>query len=203
MVANNERKLPRLQAQLEEEVWPKVREKFGIDNPMALPRLDKIVVNVGMGKQLENNKLKPEVRDTVLDTLSTISGQKPVLISAKRSVSNFKVREGAMASAKVTMRRDRMWSFLDRMIHLAIPRVKDFRGLSDKSFDKGGSYAFGFSEQAVWPEIDMGKVNFIHGMHINMVFRNSSPEITKFVLEELGFPFMRPDEDQPGGRPRG
>ncbi|MFW5653604.1 MAG: 50S ribosomal protein L5 [Planctomycetota bacterium] len=195
MVATANSNRPRFQAQLEDEVWPAVREKFNISNPMALPRIEKIVINVGMGKQLENNKLKAEVRDTVLGTLSTISGQKPIMIAAKRSVSNFKVREGALASAKVTLRRDRMWSFLDRMIHLAIPRVKDFRGLPDKSFDKGGSYAFGFTEQAVWPEIDMGRVNFIHGMHINVVFKNSTPEISKFVLEQLGFPFVRRDED--------
>lgn len=197
MMATTERNRPRLQAKLEDEVWPLVTEKFNIKNPMALPRIDKIVINVGMGKQLENNKLKPEVRDTVLDTLATISGQKPVLITARRSVSNFKVREGALASAKVTIRRERMWAFFDRMIHLAIPRVKDFRGLSDKSFDKGGSYAFGFSEQAVWPEIDMGKVNFIHGMHINIIFRNSTPAVSRFVLENLGFPFVRPDEAKP------
>ena len=182
---------PRLQAQIENDIWPKVKEKFGIDNPMALPRLNKIVVNVGVGKFLDNNKIKPEVRDTVLGTLTTISGQKPILITAKKSVSNFKVREGAISAAKVTMRRGRMWNFLERLIHLAIPRVKDFRGLPTTSFDRSGSYSFGFTEQAVWPEIDMSKINTNHGMHINLVFLNSTPEITKFVLTELGFPFKR------------
>ena len=183
-----------LQATLENEIWPKVQEKFGIKNPMALPRLKKIVVNTGVGKFLDNNKLKPEIRDTVLGTLSTISGHKPILITAKKSVANFKVREGAMSAAKVTMRRDRMWQFLGRLIHLAIPRVKDFRGLSPKSFDRYGSYSFGFTEQAVWPEIDMSKINFNHGMHVNLVFENSTPEISRFVLSELGFPFKREDE---------
>ncbi len=184
---------PRLQAQIENDIWPKVKEQFGIDNPMALPQLKKIVVNVGVGKFLDNNKIKPDVRDTVLGTLSTISGQKPILITAKKSVSNFKVREGAISAAKVTMRRDRMWNFLERLIHLAIPRVKDFRGLPMTSFDRSGSYSFGFTEQAVWPEIDMSRVNTNHGMHINLVFANSTPEITKFVLTELGFPFKRED----------
>lgn len=182
-----------LQEKFEKEVLPKVKEKFGIANPMALPRLEKVVVNTGMGKQLENNKLKPEVRDTIVGTLSTITGQKPVLLTAKKSVANFKVREGATSAAMVTVRRDRMWSLLQRIIHLAIPRVKDFRGLKDSSFDKQGNYSFGFSEQAVFPEIDMGKVTHSHGMHINISFRNSNPEISRFVLAELGWPFKRAD----------
>lgn len=185
-----------LEAALRNTVWPKVTQKFGISNPMALPRLEKIVVNVGMGKYLENNKLRPEARDAVVGTLATITGQRPILIKARKSVSNFKVREGALASSKVTLRRDRMWAFFERLIHLAIPRVRDFRGLNPASFDAGGNYSFGFSEQAVWPEIDMGSVNIMHGMHINLVFSNSSPEISRFVLTELGFPFKR--EDQAG-----
>ncbi len=184
---------PSLQEKFEKDVLPKVMEKFGITNPMALPRIEKVVINTGMGKQLENNKLKPEVRDTVLGTLATISGQKPVLLTAKKSVANFKVREGATSAAMVTVRRDRMWSLLERIMHLAIPRVKDFRGLKDSSFDKQGNYSFGFSEQAVFPEIDMGKVTFSHGMHINVSFRNSNPAISRFVLAELGWPFKRED----------
>ncbi|MCL4198731.1 MAG: 50S ribosomal protein L5 [Phycisphaerales bacterium] len=182
-----------LQEKFEKEVLPKVKEKFGITNPMALPRLEKVVINTGMGKQLENNKLKPEIRDAVLGTLAAVSGQKPVLLTAKKSVANFKVREGATSAAMVTLRRDRMWSLLQRVIHLAIPRVKDFRGLKDTSFDKQGNYSFGFSEQAVFPEIDMGKVTFSHGMHINISFRNSNPAISRFVLAELGWPFKRED----------
>lgn len=182
-----------LQEKFEKEVLPKVKEKFGITNPMALPRIEKVVINTGMGKQLENNKLKPEIRDAVLGTLAAVSGQKPVLLTAKKSVANFKVREGATSAAMVTLRRDRMWSLLQRVIHLAIPRVKDFRGLKDTSFDKQGNYSFGFSEQAVFPEIDMGKVTFSHGMHINVSFRNSNPAISRFVLAELGWPFKRED----------
>ncbi len=185
--------ISRLQKRLEDEVWPKVKEKFGISNPMALPRLDKVVVNVGMGNFLDNNKLNPDAKKTVLSTLSTITGQQAVIIPSRKSVANFKLREGALASAKVTIRRAKMWSFVDRMINFAIPRMKDFRGLPKKSFDKGGSYSFGFTEQAVWPEIDMSKVNINHGMHINLVFRNSTPEISEFVLAELGMPFERDD----------
>lgn len=193
MVANTD-KMPRLQAQMINDVYPTLAEQFGLQNPMAWPRLEKIVINSGIGKQLENNKLKPEIRDTVMSTLTTISGQRPVMIMARKSVSNFKVREGAPSAFMVTLRRDRMWHFLDRLINLAIPRVKDFRGLPTKSFDKGGSYSFGFNEQAVFPEIDMGKVNFSHGMHINVVFRNSSPEISRYVMEQLSFPFKRPED---------
>ncbi len=191
MVAETQAAAHPLKAQLEKEIWPKVSEKFGIRNQMALPRLEKITVNVGVGKQLENNKLRPGVKDAVYETLSAVTGQQPILIVARKSVSNFKVREGAPSAMMVTLRRDRMWSFLQRVIHLAIPRVKDFRGLPPKSFDKAGNYSFGFAEQAVFPEIDMGKANFVHGMNLNLVFRNSSPEISQFVLTELGFPFKR------------
>ena len=131
---------PNLQQKFENEVAASVREKFGIGNANAQPKLDKIIVNVGVGKALENQKLKPDVRDTVISTLTTITGQKPVMVLAKKSVSNFKVREGAPSAFMVTIRRERMWTFLDRLINLATPRIKDFRGLSRKSFDKGGSY---------------------------------------------------------------
>lgn len=197
MVAQKEK--PRLQKLYEEQVAPKVKEQFGIRNPHELPRLTKVVVNCGVGRFLENQKLKPEIHETVQSTLSTITGQKPVLILARRSVSNFKVREGAPSAYMVTIRRDRMWHFMDRFINLAVPRIKDFRGLKDTSFDQGGSYSIGLNEQAVWPEINMANVTFTHGMHINMVFENSSPELSKFVLKELGMPFVRRDEDKKRG----
>jgi large subunit ribosomal protein L5 len=180
-----------LQERFEKEIRPKAMEKFGITNLNAAPKLEKIVVNVGMGKQLENNKLPAHVRDTVLDTLSVITGQKPVLIKAKKSVSNFKVREGAEASAMVTVRRDRMWHLLTRVIHLACPRIKDFRGLPRTSFDSAGNYSMGLPEQGVFPEISMADATYTHGMHLNLVFKNSTPEISRFVLEELGMPFER------------
>ena len=185
---------PRLQQKYTDEIGPKVLEKFGLSNVHQLPKLSKIVVNVGIGKQLENQKLKPEIRDTVISTLSTITGQKPVMVIARKSVSNFKVREGAPSAFMVTLRRDHMWHFLDRLINLAMPRIKDFRGVKETSFDSGGSYALGITEQAVWPEINMANVSFSHGMNINLVFERSTPEVSKFVLGELGFPFERKDE---------
>ncbi|MFO0874985.1 MAG: 50S ribosomal protein L5 [Phycisphaerales bacterium] len=188
------RKAARLEQLFREKVVPAAMQQFGFENPHELPKLEKIVVNCGVGRFLENQKLKPELRDTVIATLSSITGQKPVMILAKKSVSNFKVREGAPSAFMVTLRGQRMWSFLDRLIHLAIPRIKDFRGVPDNSFDKGGNYAMGLSEQAVWPEINMASVQFSHGMNINIVFANSDPERSKFVLRELGMPFVRPEE---------
>jgi large subunit ribosomal protein L5 len=194
MVAQKE--LPRLQQQYRETVAPEVMKRFDLRNPHQLPRLSKIVVNCGIGRFLENQKLKPEIRDTVFATLTTITGQRPVVVKAIKSVSNFKVREGAPSGIVVTMRGDRMWHFLDRLINLAVPRIRDFRGLKDKSFDTGGSYSMGLTEQAVWPEINMANVSFTHGMNINIVFENSSAEKSRFVLGELGMPFVRPEENK-------
>ena len=149
---------PRLQQQYKDEISTKLMEQFGLGNVNQLPKLSKVVINVGVGKLLENQKLKPDIRETVISTLTTL-------------------------------RRDQMWHFLDRLINLAAPRIKDFRGLKEKAFDTGGSYSFGLTEQAVWPEIDMANVTFNHGMNINIVFEQSSPEMSKFLLSELGFPF--------------
>ena len=185
---------PRLQAQVRDAVAPKLMEEFGLKNPHQVPALKKVVINVGVGKHLENQKLKPDFRDTVISTLSTISGQKPVMVKARKSVANFKVREGAPSAFMVTLRRERMWSFLDRLINLAMPRIKDFRGVSEKAFDTNGNYSFGLTEQAVWPEINMATVTYNHGMNINVNFRNSDPEKSLFVLEALGMPFKRVGE---------
>ncbi|MEO0512115.1 MAG: 50S ribosomal protein L5 [Planctomycetota bacterium] len=184
---------PRLAKAYAEEVRPKVAEQFGISNPMAQPRLEKVVLNVAVGRHLDGTKVPTNVKETVLSTLTKVSGQKPVVIAAKKSVSNFKVREGYDSAAMVTIRRERMWHFLDRLINLAAPRIKDFRGLNDKSFDRQGNYSMGLTEQGVFPEINMAEVNFTHGMNINFVFRNSSPELSRFVLGELGMPFVKPD----------
>jgi len=184
----------RLQKAYKEQVAPKLMKEFGLTNINQVPVIEKVIVNTGVGKQLENQKLKPEIRDTVIDTYRRITGQKPVMTIAKKSVSNFKVREGAPSGFMVTLRRERMWSFLDRMVNLAIPRIKDFRGVSDRSFDKGGSWSFGLSEQAVWPEINMASVNFSHGMNITVVFRNSNPKMSRFALAELGMPFEKPED---------
>jgi large subunit ribosomal protein L5 len=191
-----QREKPRLQTLYEETVAPKVMEQFGLKNRHQLPKIEKIIVNCGIGRYLENQKLKPEIRDTVIETLSTITGQTPVQILAKKSVANFKVREGAPSAFMVTIRRDRMWHFLDRLMNLAIPRIKDFRGVKDTAFDAAGTYSMGLTEQAVWPEINMAQMNFTHGMHINVVFENSNPKMSRFVLEELGMPFVRKEEAQ-------
>lgn len=183
----------RLRVQYKEKVAPQLADKFGLKNPMQWPRLKAIVVNVNMGRHLEGTKLPPNVKDTVLNTITSITGQKPVVIRAKKSVSNFKVREGYETSAMVTLRRDRMWHFLDRFINLACPRVKDFRGLNEKAFDKQGNYSVGLSEQGVFPEINMAEVTFTHGMNINLIFDKSTPQVSRFILSELGMPFRRPE----------
>lgn len=184
-------RLPRV---YREEVGPKVSEKFGIKNPMALPQIEKVTLNVNMGRFLDGTKIPPNIMTTVLDTLTKVSGQKPVVVKAKKSVSNFKVREGYPTSAMVTLRRDRMWHFLDRFMHLSTPRIKDFRGLSRKGFDRQGNYSTGLTEQGVFPEINMADVTFTHGMNINITIRNSSKEKSMFLLEELGMPFTKPDQ---------
>lgn len=185
---------PRLKAKMQNEVLSKVAEQFGLKNPHQLPMVTKIVVNSGVGRFLENQKLKPEIRDTVTDTLQTITGQRPVMVLAKRSVANFKVREGAPSAFMVTLRGNRMWHFLDRLMNLAMPRIKDFRGVKDTAFDAAGNYSMGLTEQAVWPEINMANVSFSHGMNINICFERSNPEVSKFVLTELGMPFVRKED---------
>lgn len=182
----------RMQSRYDAEVRPKIAEKFGVSNPMAQPSLDKITINVNMGRHLDGTKVPNNVKEAVLHTLTTISGQKPVLVQAKKSVSNFKVRAGYETAAMVTLRRDRMWHFMDRLINLTTPRIKDFRGLNDKAFDRQGNYSMGLNEQGVFPEINMAEQSFTHGMNINFSFSNSSPAMSKFVLDELGMPFRKP-----------
>ena len=185
---------PRLKTLYDERIRAAVAEKFGITNPMEQPRLEKITINVNMGRHLDGTKIPPNVRTTVLDTIQKVSGQRAVVQKAKKSVANFKVRSGLETSAMVTMRRERMWSFLDRLINLAAPRIKDFRGMPAKAFDRQGNYAMGVSEQGVFPEINMAEVVFTHGMNVNLTFRNSTPELSRFVLEQMGFPFAKPEE---------
>lgn len=184
---------PRMKEKYKTDVTAKVREQFGIRNAMALPRLEKIVINVGLGNQLEGTKLNPTSKQQVLADLAAIAGQKPVMTLAKKSVSNFKVRAGYESGCMVTLRGDRMWEFLDRLISIAIPRIKDFRGLSVKSFDDRGNYAFGITEQAVFPEINMAEAKYTHGMNIQIVFQNSSRDISRALLTEMGMPFVKPE----------
>ena len=185
---------PRMKEKFATQVSPKVAQQFGITNKMALPRIQKVVLNVGMGKELDGTKIKPEVRDQVLDDLARISGQKAVMVKARKSVSNFKVRAGYATHAMVTLRGTMMWEFLDRLISLAIPRVKDFRGLKDTSFDKAGNYAFGVGEQGIFPEINMADAKYAHGLNVNVVISNSDPAKSRFLLAELGIPFRRAED---------
>lgn len=185
---------PRLKTLYDERIRGAVAEKFGIKNPMAQPRLQKITLNVNMGRHLEGTKIPPVVKTTVNDTIQKVSGQKPIVQKARKSVANFKLRAGMENSAMVTLRRDRMWHFLDRLINLATPRIKDFRGLSRTAFDRQGNYSMGLQEQGVFPEINMAEVQFTHGMNINFTFSNSSPELSSFVLEQMGMPFAKPEE---------
>lgn len=185
---------PRLKTLFESQVRGKITEKFGIKNPMAMPKLDKIVLNVNLGRHIEGTKLPPEKRQTAIDTLTTITGQKPVVVKAKKSVANFKLREGFESATMVTLRRERMWHFLDLFINLATPRIKDFRGVNDKAFDRQGNYAVGLQEQGVFPQINMADVTFTHGMNINVCFTRSTPALSRFVLECLGMPFVKPEE---------
>jgi large subunit ribosomal protein L5 len=178
---------PRLKVRYDAEIRGKLTEKFGLKNPMQMPKLEKIVLNVNMGRHIEGTKIPPHVKATVLETLVKVTGQKPVVVKAKKSVSNFKLREGFESAAMVTIRRD-------RMINLATPRIKDFRGLSDTAFDRQGNYAMGLTEQGVFPEINMADAQFTHGMHINMCFARSNKELSRFVLEQLGMPFKKPED---------
>mgnify|MGYP006296571875 CR=1 FL=1 len=186
---------PRMKLKFRDEVAPKAADEFAIKNKLALPRFEKVVLNVGMGKELDGTKVKPQVRDQVLDDLAAIAGQKAVMVRARKSVSNFKVRAGYETHAMVTLRGDRMWEFLDRLITLAIPRVKDFRGVSPRAFDKAGNYSLGLNEQGVFPEINMAESAYAHGLNVNVVIRNSDPDKSRFVLAELGMPFERPEDN--------
>ena len=182
---------PRLIAHYREKVVPALQQKFGYTNLMAVPRLEKIVISMGLGKAVtsgEKGKYEQAEKE-----LSVIAGQKPQRCKAKKSVANFKVREGQETGLKVTLRGGRMYEFLDRMITLAIPRVKDFRGLNPKGFDKNGNYNFGFTEQTVFPEVDAASVTFQQGMNITMVTTASKPDEGRELLAQFGFPFKTDD----------
>jgi large subunit ribosomal protein L5 len=185
----------RLKEQYVGPVSEKIMAQFAVKNRLALPRLEKIMLSVGMGKQLEGTKLNPKAREQVIKDLAIVTGQQPIMKKAKKSVSNFKLRAGYEIGAMVTLRGDRMWEFLDRLINLSIPRIKDFRGLNEKSFDGRGSYSFGIQEQGIFPEVDMANAQFIHGMNITVVFRNSNDEMSRMALTELGMPFTRPENE--------
>lgn len=177
----------RLQEQYAKEVAPALAEEFKLDNPLAVPRLEKVVLSMGLGRFIKEEAQLEVAREE----LSRVAGQKAVVCKAKRSVSNFKLREGMKIGVKVTLRGTRMYEFLDRLISIAIPRVKDFRGLPTTGFDGRGSYNMGLSEQTVFPEIDPGKVQFNQGMNIAMVTTAATDEQARRLLTLLGMPFRK------------
>ncbi len=190
---------PRLIAHYREKVVPELRQKFGYTNPLAVPRLEKIVISMGVGKYaVIGGEGKAKIEQAEKE-LGVIAGQRPVRCKSKKSVANFKVRENMDTGLKVTLRGARMWEFLDRLLTLAFPRVKDFRGESPDSFDQNGNYNFGFTEQTVFPEVDAAAVNFQQGMNVTIVTTAHKPEEGRELLKLFGFPF-RTEEKEPGRR---
>ena len=176
---------PNLKKLYQDEVAPALMQKFGYKSTMQIPRLEKIVINVGCSEARENAK----VLDAVVSDLTTITGQKAVITHAKKSVANFKLREGMPIGAKVTLRQDKMWEFLDRLFNVALPRVRDFRGISADSFDGRGNYALGIKEQLIFPEIEYDKIDKIRGMDIVMCTTAQTDEEARELLKQIGAPF--------------
>ncbi|MQA23899.1 MAG: 50S ribosomal protein L5 [Micromonosporaceae bacterium] len=186
MTATTEQKAtPRLKQRYREEIVGKLRERFEYANPMQVPGLVKIVVNMGVGDAAKDSKLI----DGAVRDLTTITGQKPLVRRAKRSIAQFKLREGMPIGAKATLRGDRMWEFLDRLLSISLPRIRDFRGLSDKQFDGNGNYTFGLTEQSVFHEIDQDKIDRVRGMDITVVTSAKTDEEGRALLKLLGFPY--------------
>ena len=175
----------RLRERYHKEVAPAIAKEFGIKNPMAVPRLEKIVVNMGMGEAIANAK----ILDTAADEVRAIVGQKPVITKAKKSIASFKLRQGMPIGVMVTLRGDRMYEFLDRLVSIALPRVRDFRGVSPKAFDGRGNYTIGVREQLIFPEIDFNKVEKMRGMNISIVTTARNDEQARALLRSLGMPF--------------
>ena len=180
-----EKKVPNLKKLYQDEVAPALMQKFGYKSTMQIPRLEKIVVNVGCSEARENAK----VLDAVVNDLTTITGQKAVITKAKKSVANFKLREGLPIGAKVTLRGNKMWEFLDRLFNVALPRVRDFRGISADAFDGRGNYALGVKEQLIFPEIEYDKIDKIRGMDIVVVTTAQTDEEARELLKLVGAPF--------------
>ncbi len=182
---------PRLLEKYRNEILPKMMESFSLKNKMAVPRLEKIVVNMGVGEALTDIK----ILEKAMEELASITGQKPILRRVKKAIANFKIRQGQPIGCKVTLRRIMMYEFMDRLINVALPRIRDFRGISPESFDEKGNYTLGITEQAIFPEIDYDKVSHIQGMDITLVIKNAkSKEQSRELLRLFGMPFqMKPE----------
>jgi large subunit ribosomal protein L5 len=177
----------RLRDKYAKEIAPALAKEFGYRNPMSIPKLEKIVLNMGLGEAIQNAK----IIDAAASELATITGQRPVVTKAKKSIAAFKLREGMSVGAMVTLRGDRMYEFLDRFISITLPRVRDFRGLSAKSFDGRGNYTVGLRDQLIFPEIDFGKVDKARGMNICIVTTAKTDEEARALLRHLGMPFRQ------------
>jgi large subunit ribosomal protein L5 len=191
-----ERLAPRLREKYDNEIRQALQEQLGLGNVMQVPKLDKIVINMGVGRATQ----QPSLLEGAVNDLTKISGQKPLVTKATKSVAAFKLREGQAIGCKVTLRGDRMWEFLDRLIAVAIPRIRDFRGLPANSWDGRGNYTFGVVEQTIFPEIDYDRIDATRGMDITIVTTSPNDEGGRALLAAYGFPFKRGDED-PGLEP--
>jgi large subunit ribosomal protein L5 len=178
---------PRLRTRFDQEIKPRLQQELGLANVMQVPRVEKIVVNMGVGRATQQRSLL----DGAITDLTTITGQKPTVRRAKKSIANFKLRAGNEIGAKVTLRGDRMWEFYDRLVSLAIPRIRDFRGMPPKQFDGHGNYTFGLTEQLVFPEIDYDRIDSVRGMNITIVTTAETDDHGRALLVALGFPFRR------------
>lgn len=179
--------VPRMKSFYQEQVVPNLMKRFAYKNIMQVPRLEKIVINMGVGDAIQDAKLL----DAAMDDLARISGQKPAVRKAKRSISQFKLRAGMPIGCMVTLRRDRMYEFFDRLINVAIPRIRDFRGLPDRSFDGRGNYTLGIREQIIFPEIDYDKVQKVRGMDVTIVTTANTDEEAYELLKQFGMPFTK------------
>jgi large subunit ribosomal protein L5 len=179
--------MARLKDRYQKDIAPSLAKEFGIKNPMAVPRLDKIVLNMGMGEAIANAK----VLDTAVAELTSIAGQKPVITRAKKSIASFKLRQGMPIGVMVTLRGEQMYEFFDRLVSIALPRVRDFRGVSPKAFDGRGNYTIGVREQLIFPEIDFNKVDKLRGMNISIVTTARSDDQARALLKGLGMPFRQ------------
>jgi large subunit ribosomal protein L5 len=177
----------RMQERYQKEVAPALLKAFSFKNIMQVPRIEKVVVNIGVGEALDN----PKALEAAVNDLTTVTGQKPVTTKARKSIANFKLREGRLIGAKVTLRGDRMWSFLDRLMNIALPRVRDFRGVSANAFDGRGNYTLGLKDQLVFPEIEYDKIDKLRGMEITIVTSAKTDEHARTLLQMLGMPFSK------------
>jgi large subunit ribosomal protein L5 len=176
---------PRLKKKYQEDVVPVMMKEFGYKNPLQVPRLEKVTLNMGLSEALQNIK----VLDVAAAEIMAITGQKPVITRAKKAIANFKLREGVAIGCMVTLRRDRMYEFLDRLIHVALPRVRDFKGVSDRSFDRRGNYSLGLKEQIIFPEIHADKVDKTRGLTVSIVTTAKTDQEGRALLKHLGMPF--------------